>query len=293
MVISIDIIAQPVILNGSNIPAAGLSVPVSMATPTSGVGNPGASQTWDFSSLSFTPIGTVAIITPSSSPIGSSFSSANHCQSLVGQNSYNFFSVLTNKMECLGYNISTPGSGNDYTPNPRTILKFPFNYLDTETDTWQKVGGSVSNVTLTYDGYGTLITPTATYTNVVRIKEDYGNSAVDYQWYTLNPLMGVMINDHNTNRLYFMGVTATSVFEQNHQVTTVNIYPNPASNKITVNSSTKINAIEIYNLLGENIYQSNVVSTKAEIDLTNQAKGIYFLKIYDGRTILTKKIVIE
>ena len=232
--ISIDTFAQPVITDGNNIPAAGLSVPVSFATPSSGVGNSGASQTWDFSSLSFSVIGTVAVITPSSSPIGSSFPTANHCQSLVGQNSYNFFSVLSTKMECLGYNISSPGSGNDYTPNPRTTLKFPFNYLDTETDTWQKVGGSVNNVTLTYDGYGTLITPTATYTNVVRIKEDYGNSAIDYQWYTLNPLMGVMIYDHNTNRLYFMGVTATGVSEQNYFFTTVDIYPNPAANKITV-----------------------------------------------------------
>ncbi|MBK6338910.1 MAG: T9SS type A sorting domain-containing protein [Bacteroidetes bacterium] len=31
----------------------------------------------------------------------------------------------------------------------------------------------------------------------------------------------------------------------------------------------------------------------SEVDLSNQANGIYIVKIYDGQTILTKKIVIQ
>ena len=51
--------------------------------------------------------------------------------------------------------------------------------------------------------------------------------------------------------------------------------------------------MEIYNVYGEIIYQSPITNTKSEIDLRNQTNGLYFVKIYKGKTILTKKIVIE
>ncbi len=43
-----------------------------------------------------------------------------------------------------------------------------------------------------------------------------------------------MIYDHNTNRLYFMGVTVTDVSEQNYSYTTVDIYPNPANGNLFI-----------------------------------------------------------
>ena len=74
---------------------------------------------------------------------------------------------------------------------------------------------------------------------------------------------------------------------------TLSFFPNPTSGKFTVSIDAIISKIEIYNLLGENIYQSTVSGSKAEIDLGYQTKGVYFIKVYSGQTILTKKIVIE
>ena len=48
---SILVSAQPVILNGNNIPSIGTTATLYSGTPVSGIGNPGANQTWDFSSL--------------------------------------------------------------------------------------------------------------------------------------------------------------------------------------------------------------------------------------------------
>ncbi|CAN5266328.1 hypothetical protein BH09BAC5_BH09BAC5_12890 [soil metagenome] len=286
---SINAFAQPVIQDGSNIPTQGFSAPVSMATPSSGVGSPGANQTWDFSSLAFTSLGTMNVITPSSSPIGSSFPTANYAYSFAS--TYSFFYTSANKMEVQAYSITTPGSGNDFTPNPRTILKFPFNYLDTEVDTWQKVAGPTNNVTLTYDGYGSLITPANTYTNVVRVKEDYG-SGIDYQWYYLNPLISLMTYDHNTNALYFTDATLTGISEQNNSNLSVNIFPNPSNGTFSIESTTENSTIEIANTLGEIIYSSQINSDKAEIDLSNQPTGIYFATIQNGEEIIYKKIII-
>ncbi|MBK7966308.1 MAG: T9SS type A sorting domain-containing protein [Bacteroidetes bacterium] len=51
--------------------------------------------------------------------------------------------------------------------------------------------------------------------------------------------------------------------------------------------------IEVYDLTGKSIYQSESLSTKFDVDLTNQAKGTYFVKFYNNETTLTKKIILE
>lgn len=73
------------------------------------------------------------------------------------------------------------------------------------------------------------------------------------------------------------------------------IYPNPNNGTfyITFKNDATQHELEIYNLLGEKVYQSANTNPKSEIDLSNQINGIYFVKIYDGKTNLTKKIVIQ
>lgn len=75
----------------------------------------------------------------------------------------------------------------------------------------------------------------------------------------------------------------------------VNIYPNPTTGKVIIDSKHSINSIEIYNLLGENIYSNSKfnLQTSNEIDLSNFPKGIYFVKIYDGTKTYKKKIVVQ
>lgn len=83
--------------------------------------------------------------------------------------------------------------------------------------------------------------------------------------------------------------------EKSKDKLSINIFPNPTSDKITVSSLEKINAIEIYNMLGEKVYTINNFKqqTSNKIDLSNFQKGIYFIKIYDAGKIYTEKIVIQ
>ena len=77
----------------------------------------------------------------------------------------------------------------------------------------------------------------------------------------------------------------------------INIYPNPSTGKFTIEETKdKIQgtSLEIYNLLGENIYSSQLNSDKTEIDLNKQPKGIYFYQLQSDRKILrTGKIIID
>lgn len=73
------------------------------------------------------------------------------------------------------------------------------------------------------------------------------------------------------------------------------VYPNPTPGRLSVNNDgINIKAIEIYSSLGKGIYKStNVPVNQSTIDLSNQPKGIYFVKIYMGEEIYSEKIVIQ
>lgn len=73
------------------------------------------------------------------------------------------------------------------------------------------------------------------------------------------------------------------------------LYPNPNSGVFHLQSKKhKLPSIVIYNLVGENIYQSAINNPQAEIDLSTQPKGVYFLQIIDeNKNMENIKIIIQ
>jgi Leucine-rich repeat (LRR) protein len=76
--------------------------------------------------------------------------------------------------------------------------------------------------------------------------------------------------------------------------TEVNIFPNPSFGKFTIDGLPLEGAnIDIYNVLGEKVYSRNSKQTLYTIDISNSPKGMYFVKISDGKKIKTNKIEIR
>lgn len=73
------------------------------------------------------------------------------------------------------------------------------------------------------------------------------------------------------------------------------ISPNPNHGKFTVQSADEIDFVEIYNLLGEQIYATSGLKqqTQKEIEISGARKGIYFVKISGKNKTFTTKIVIQ
>jgi len=59
------------------------------------------------------------------------------------------------------------------------------------------------------------------------------------------------------------------------------LYPNPASNRVGISSSSKIILVEIFNVIGENLTanSSSVNSKYAELEISNLSSGIYIVKV--------------
>lgn len=71
---------------------------------------------------------------------------------------------------------------------------------------------------------------------------------------------------------------------------TCSIYPNPATNYITINTNTNA-TIEIYNIQGQIVKIMTNTSTINTLDIKDLAYGIYTIKIKSGDEILFKKLI--
>ena len=75
------------------------------------------------------------------------------------------------------------------------------------------------------------------------------------------------------------------------------IYPNPATSQINIdwqNSSLQIKNIEVLNVVGEKIWEKKIFSSKLiSIDVSQWAKGVYFIKSNTSSGIISKRIIIQ
>lgn len=282
--ISVSSYAQPEITNGANIADLTFSYPLATASTTN-AGTAGANQTWDFSALTFTDIGTLSVVDKSSTTFASDFPSANWCYMMYP--TYSYFEITATEMLNWASMIASTGGNNDYSNNPKKVLAFPFNYLDTYSDFYEE-NSSISQVDVTYDGYGTLVMPGGfTYYNVVRVNESYSGND-DYRWYSLNPLMSIAVFDGNTNTMYWVKSDLTGGLAENKTSNSILIFPNPSSTDIQINftSTNSEESLEIYSLSGALVKAIKINCTQTEmsykLSTSELTKGIYTLKIGDS-----------
>ncbi len=81
-------------------------------------------------------------------------------------------------------------------------------------------------------------------------------------------------------------------------INSMNIYPNPSSEKIYISlskGSSEKSLINILNLLGENVFSSELQPNKSEIELniSGLKKGMYIINLSAGLKMYHKKIVLE
>jgi hypothetical protein len=88
----------------------------------------------------------------------------------------------------------------------------------------------------------------------------------------------------------------SSVAEENNNNIALNVFPNPASQSITIDLSNfkqELVSIEISNNLGQIINHSTEKQSNVVVDVSDYVKGLYFVKVNFGDFIAIKKIIIE
>ena len=81
--------------------------------------------------------------------------------------------------------------------------------------------------------------------------------------------------------------------KENTSTDAISIYPNPSNGVFTVKVSENEASMEVYSIIGENVYSSKVVKGNNTVDLSNLAAGSYIVKINNGGKSTAKRIVIN
>ena len=79
----------------------------------------------------------------------------------------------------------------------------------------------------------------------------------------------------------------------NTETNEISVYPNPASGFFVLSGVDASGQAIIYNAIGEQIGTWKLISGNNKIDVSKLPKGIYFVQIKTGDTIVTKKIIIQ
>jgi hypothetical protein len=77
----------------------------------------------------------------------------------------------------------------------------------------------------------------------------------------------------------------------------LNIYPNPASDVLTVSSSMRyaVSSIEIFNLLGEKIYNTPITDNRlpVTINIADFPSGVYVVRVRMEKGVAVSKFIKE
>jgi hypothetical protein len=291
-------------------------------------GNSGAGQTWNFSTMTGTSAGLTTIVSPSTTPSASSFPTANACGKNTTANNYLYYNTSATAYK----NVGLSGGGVNFIySNPEDFLHFPFALNNSYVDSWAAnfvSGGSTwyrtGATTVTADGTGTLITPTATYTNVMRVHfvQAYQDSTYmagfgpyvivydndEYMWYkngihTQIAAVYTLTNDAggapSSGGIFLSGTVGIN--EAADFITSSTVFPNPASAQITVDftltENKKVN-VQLFKSLGQVVEIGQSAEgiqgvNKMQLDIANLPEGIYFAQILlEGNTAATKRFII-
>jgi len=90
------------------------------------------------------------------------------------------------------------------------------------------------------------------------------------------------------------GSTSVGLQEITKEPSKVSVFPNPSTEKLIIKSSReKIKAFEIYSISGKKIIEKDVANLQIEIDISQEPKGIYFVKITTAKAVTIQKLIIE
>jgi len=319
---------------------------------TTGVnpGPPGSSVTWNFASLALS-----TTINPDTgmgyvlySHSGSGYSTLSGVPGNVMSTTTHVIitptGIIAGGSQLETYYIEgatvTSNAGNYGSPlysavysDPIDVMHFPFSMGGTFTDSY--FGGIVFNgitateggsVRVDADGYGTLILPSASYTNVLRIHtyqlfrdsaQIFGLPTVTtdtletYTWYQPNYHSGLLSIAilHTPDPAYnYKTVSYSKKQLANHEgipylnniESSLIAYPSPASSEITIEFNTpsaqqlKISLYDMagreVSLVADKLFQGEQTVT---LNTSNIAKGMYMLNLQSADGTVSRKISIR
>lgn len=107
---------------------------------------------------------------------------------------------------------------------------------------------------------------------------------------TYNWVLNDSVHQWTHTQLMVTTPLSTSIKKLTDDFDVVNIYPNPATDKININSRYEITSVKLFDVAGKEIYTAQ---NSNGIDISSFAAGVYFLKVLGENFSVNKKVVLE
>jgi hypothetical protein len=268
-------------------------------------GSAGSNQTWDFSQAGVQWVDT--LVANSYSTIGCGFVTGNFSMSIsVKSNTFQTpFEFFTDRI-CLG----TSNNYGPYVIAQSEFLNYPITYNS---------GGNINacgynqSGTCIADGYGTLILPSGTFNNILRVKLSLNAIGFDknirYFWfhpYSAHPLASITdysyTNPGDPNYPPTASVTAfqylknipVGIEEKESIALKISAYPNPVNNDLYISISGNEGQIVVADLFGITLLKYPVTEGRVKLNTEKIPNGFYILTFLSEKgDVVSKPLVIK
>jgi len=146
--------------------------------------------------------------------------------------------------------------------------------------------GAAGIGTAKFDEFTQIIVPEEETTEEGKVTEAPGDGGI-----------GVMDSSNNLTYMdVLIGQAGEALSTQSSKIVTFNMYPNPTTASKIVNiQNTTGNLVNIYNMLGQEVFRTklNNSSGTQTLNLSALQSGLYFVKISDGQNTSVKKLIVK
>lgn len=77
----------------------------------------------------------------------------------------------------------------------------------------------------------------------------------------------------------------------------ISVFPNPSTGTLTIQGidmeQNEILKLNVYNVLGQTIYEQQIKTATVQLDLSTHKKGIYFIQLSGQGEGFTQKVILE
>ncbi len=113
---------------------------------------------------------------------------------------------------------------------------------------------------------------------------NYGDSFIEYEFFNMN--------NENENVKVIVQFVATTVGIDKNDLN-INIYPNPASEYVAINSSNSIESVMVYNSAGTKLMEVGVNKSSILLNTSTLSSGLYFFRITTHNDVIIKQMMIK
>lgn len=289
MILFVSKLSAQITLTSSINPVAG-DIDNSATCDTNNIsqGNSGANQTWSFLSLIRQDSSVINFVPAGSTPYSVQFPTSNIA---FTTDNVNYGYTTTSSGNYIINGQASPDLMINYT-DPELFMQYPFTYNSSITDNFESnftSGGFTTfrtgTTTITGDAWGTIILPSGSYANALRVK---------YTITTKDSLtLGTVLTSVLTSYNWFVTGKKFPVFEIIYTSYSVNGIPITNSKVVNYNLGTVIGVTNISNETPDKYKLSqnypNPFNPATKISFSIPKQGFVNMKVYDilGKEVMT------